>query len=589
MKIKRGIPVSSGVVVREAFILDTQESHIPRRLIPASEIDSEVARLESAITQAIEGVRESQRQAADKIGQKYLSIFDSHAIILDDPSLKQQIIDRIRNENVTAEFAASKVLRSYIRALLATKYTASRVPDVHDVQKRLLAELLGEKRELLSNLSSPVVVIAHDLTPSDTVNFDKERVSGFATNAGGRTSHTAIMARAMGIPAVVGLSEITAEVTGGDWVIIDGNTGTVIIDPTEEVLHKYQLMELDIRMREKALAVELHDLPAETLDGHKINIHGNIEFPEEIKAAREKGAEGIGLYRTEYLYVQPGANPGEEEHYQAYKMAAEAMWPDKDSGNSQAQPVTIRTLDLAGDKFMGPAEASEADSRNPLLGCRSIRFTLERQDIFRIQLRAILRASRHGNVRVLFPMISALSELLQAKQLLEEVRAELIGEGLELNKDLPVGIMVEVPSAAATADLLAKEVDFFSIGTNDLVQYTLAVDRSNQAVAGLYQPAHPAVLRLVKQVIDVGRRNRIPVAMCGEMSGDAGYTMLLLGLGLKEFSVAPAAIPEIKKMIRSINMDQAKEVADKVMQMKDPSEIVAFLREQTEQFSPEVF
>ena len=566
--------MSPGVVVREAFVLDTEEFSIPRRRIATSEIGHETERLQTAIEQAIEDVRQNQQKAEEKIGKKCLDIFDSHARMLDDPLLKDEIVARISDEQVTAEFAVSKVMRRYVRLLLATEYTASRVPDVNDVQQRLLRKLLGEKRQQLQTLSSPVVVIAHDLTPSDTVNFDKDRVAGFATNAGGRTSHTAIMARAMGIPAIVGLVDITADITGGDWVIIDGNSGTVIINPADSVRQKYELMERDIRLRERELAVELHDLPAETVDGHRVEIAANIEFPDEIKAAIERGAEGIGLYRTEYLYVEPGSDPGEAEHFEAYKRAVQDMWP---------RPVTIRTLDLGGEKFMGPA--SIAGARNPLLGCRSIRFTLERQDIFRVQLRAILRASAYGTVRVLFPLISTLSELIQAKELLEEVRAELEQEDVQMGKDIKIGIMIEVPSAAWTADILAKEVDFFSIGTNDLVQYTLAVDRSNETVAWLYQPAHPAVLRLIRNVIDVANQNGIGLAMCGEMSGDTTYTKLLLGMGLRNFSVAPAAIPEIKKIIRSVTLDQAREVAEQVMHFEDYEQTVAYLHEQAQHFT----
>jgi len=574
MKIKRGIPVSPGVVVREAFVLDTEEFRIPRRKISTSEIDHETERLQMAIEEAIEDVRQNQQNAEKKIGKKYLAIFDSHARMLVDPLLKDEIVARIRDEQVTAEFAVSKVMRRYVRLLLATEYTASRVPDVNDVQMRLLRKLLGEKRQQLHTLASPVVVIAHDLTPSDTVNFDKDRVAGFATNAGGRTSHTAIMARAMGIPAVVGLVDVTGDVTGGDCVVIDGNTGTVIINPADNMRQEYELMERDIRLRERELAVELHDLPAETIDGHRVEIAANIEFPDEINAAIEKGAEGIGLYRTEYLYVKPGANPGEAEHFDAYKRAVQDMWP---------RPVTIRTLDLGGEKFVGPA--SIANTRNPLLGCRSIRFTLEHRDIFRVQLRAILRASAYGTVRILFPLISTLTELTQAKELLEEVRAELEQENVQMGRSIKVGIMIEVPSAAWTVDMLAKHADFFSIGTNDLVQYTLAVDRSNETVAWLYQPAHPAVLRLIKNVIDVANQDGISVAMCGEMSGDATYTMLLLGIGLRNFSVAPAAIPEIKNVIRSVTLDQAREVAERAMQFEDSEQTVAYLQEQAEHFT----
>jgi len=581
MEIRKGIPVSPGIAICEAYLLDSEEATIPRRLVPPEEVEAEVERLERGVADAVKEIRSSQQRAEAKLGREYVSIFDTHVTTL-ERGLKDEIIQRIREEHYSAEYAVSKVMRRYVKMLMGDEYTAARLADIYDIQKRLIRCLLGERRAEIKGLTRPVIIIAHDLTPSQTVEFEKERVVGFATDAGGKTSHVAILARAMSIPAVVGLGTITADVSGGDMVIIDGNTGAVIINPDEDTLRKYRQLARSIEIFEMELAVELHDLPAETTDGYRVSIFANIEFPEEIPKAVEMGAEGVGLYRTEYLYVQKGRIPTEKEHFEAYYQAVRQLG---------GRPLTVRTLDLAGDKFFG--DIPQPPVKNPLLGRRSIRLSFEEIDVFETQLRAILKASAYGPIRILLPMVSTRSELLHAKEIIDEVRQQLDAEDVPYDKDMELGIMIEVPSAALISDLLASDVDFFSIGTNDLVQYCLAVDRANEQVASLYEPAHPAVLRLIKHVIDVGsryqddKRRGLPVGMCGEMSGEISYTVLLLGLGLKEFSVSSAVIPEIKKMIRSVDMATAREVANTVMKFNDPEQTQKYLQELSERLMPE--
>jgi phosphotransferase system enzyme I (PtsI) len=581
MEVRKGIPVSPGIAIREAFVLDSEEATIRRRIVRPEEVEAETERLARGVDDAVAEIRVSKERAEARIGKENLAIFDTHVTVL-ERGLKDEFVKAIREDHFSAEYAVSKVMGRYARIAMADEYTAARVSDIYDIEKRLLRCLLGERRGDVRKLDEPVTIIAHDLTPSQTVEFEKDKVTGFATDTGGRTSHVAILARAMGIPAVVGLGTITADVSGGDLIIIDGNTGIVIINPDDETLDGYRQKARSIEIFEMELAVELHDLPAETTDGYRVAIYANIEFPEEVPKAVELGAEGIGLYRTEYLYVQKGRVPTEKEHFEAYHQALRQLGD---------RPLTVRTFDMAGDKFFG--DGPHPSARNPLLGRRSIRLSFEEIEVFRTQLRAILRASDYGRIRILFPMISARSELLHANEILQDVKRELDTEGVPYDKDIEVGIMVEVPSAAIVSDTLARDVDFFSIGTNDLIQYCLAVDRANEQVAGLYQTAHPAVLRLIKGVIDVGNRYQdehrrgLPVGMCGEMSGDIAYTILLLGLGLKEFSVSSAVIPEIKKMVRSVDMKTAREVADKVIRLTDAEETQNYLKEISERLMPE--
>ncbi len=556
----KGIGVSRGVAVGEAFVIESERMPVRPRQIPENQVEAEVQRYESAVATAIEGIRDDQRRLAPKLGDEYLAIFETHIRMLDDRRLCDDIIDRIRTGHVAAEAAADEVLRKYITLLLEDQSTARWVPDIYDVQNRLHRVLLGRQSRDVRQLEKPVVIIAEDLMPSQMVGFDRDKVLAITMEKGGVTSHTAIIANALGIPAVVGLRGLTAGVGAGDRIIVDGGGGQVFIDPDAETLAKYVEIEHKITESDRRLADALHELPAETVDGRRITLYANIEFPEEAQTAIDNGAEGIGLYRTEYLYLQKGREPTEEEHLEAYRSAAELMWP---------RPVVVRTLDLGADKVVSATPGRFTAEPNPFLGCRSIRLCFERIGMFKTQLRAILRASVFGYIRILIPMVTSLREIVRVKEILAEVREDLAAEGIDNELDIELGIMIEVPSAAVMADSFAKEVDFFSIGTNDLIQYTLAVDRGNPVISHLFQPGHPAVIKLIKYTIDAGDAAGIPVAMCGQMSGDLSYLVLLLGLGLREFSTSPKVLPELKRAIRLIKMDDARDIADEVMKEAD--------------------
>ncbi|MGD0139700.1 MAG: phosphoenolpyruvate--protein phosphotransferase, partial [Tepidisphaeraceae bacterium] len=476
----------------------------------------------------------------------------------------------------TAEYAVGVVMKKFaaVFSTMSDRYLAERVKDIHDIERQLLQRLLGQHRLDLSHLTSDVVIIAHDLLPSQAASLDRRHVKGFATDAGGRTSHTAIVARSMGIPAVVGLTDITSDVSAGDLVIIDGNHGIVIINPDPQILEENRGAEIR-RLKIESERATLQELPAQTLDGHLISLMANIEFPNEVDDALKRGAEGVGLYRTEFLYLASDHEPSEEEHYGAY---ADALLRLKN------RPLVIRTLDLGADKYT--QSKFHNPERNPFLGDRSIRMCLHDIPMFKRQLRAIMRSSVLGDVRVMFPMITTLMELRQAKMLLNDVMEELEDEGVSYNRYIPIGMMIEVPSAALMAEKFAKEVNFFSIGTNDLIQYTLAVDRTNEKVAGLFCPGHPAVLGLVRDVIRKGSRS-IGVSMCGEMAGEPLYTLLLLGLGLTTFSMNSPDIPEVKKLIRSTTMEHARQVARRVMSFDSERQVMHYLRDETQKIDPE--
>jgi len=438
---------------------------------------------------------------------------------------------------------------------------------------------MGEKREELKNLSEEVVLITHDLRPSETASLDSKKIKGFATEVGGRTSHAAILARALGIPGVVGLGSITTEIYPGDTVIIDGNKGVVIIRPDENTINEYEEKEKTIHVFEAKLTQELQDQPAETPDGREIAVMGNIDFPKEIKTFLRYGASGVGLYRTEYLFLDTGKSPSEDHHLQAYLESLEHL---------NARPIVVRTVDLGADKFFNGTDYKEA---NPFLGCRSIRYCFEHPNIFNTQLKAILRASAlKKNIKILFPLISSLQEFRRAKEMVREAMDELDRRGQPFDENIPLGVMIEVPSSVMIADVLAKEADFFSIGTNDLVQYSLAIDRDNETVAKMYCPAHPAILRLLRMTIEAAEDNNISVSLCGEMGSELEYLVLLMGLGLTEFSVAPPTIiPALKKIIRTITYERAREVAEEVSGFTDPEKSVRYLREITKEILPEAF
>ncbi len=578
MKIKKGIGVSPGVAVAPAVVVDTEEFDIPKRHVPEDQTQAELARLRKAISVSKKDLLALRKDTAERLGKETASIFDFHLGLLSDQAMYNKFKNTILTDHVTTEYAVAHVLRGYAKEFLAMpQYLADRVKDIYDIEKRLLHNLIGQRHQSLSHLDQDVIVLARDLTPSQAAGMDRGHIKGLAIDAGGQTSHTAIVARALGIPAVVGLNDVTAEAGGGDIVIIDGNRGIVVVDPDEHTLVEYR--EYARQQVEFIHSLdELKDLPATTRDGHEITLLGNIEFPSEAQGIMEKGGQGIGLYRTEFLYLGTDTEPTEEDHYNAYRKVIE---------HCADRTVVIRTVDLGADKYTQLRQ--RVPERNPFLGCRSIRYCLQHFPMFKTQIRAILRASVDAQVSVMFPLITNIMELRQAKTIVRDVIEDLEEEGIEHRSDIPIGMMVETPSAALMCDAFAKEVDFFSIGTNDLIQYTLAVDRGNERVASLFSPLHPAVLRLIKEVIRTGQRHDVPVSLCGEMAGDPLYTLLLLGMGLRTFSCAPPAIPEIKKIIRSVTLQQAFQVSQRVMTFDSDKETMNYLRVETRKILPEAF
>ncbi len=584
MEIKKGIPVSPGVVIARAFVLESEDVRIPRRHFINTTAVVEIDRFRKALGATRSEIAEIRdRILLEQSDPSVAAIFVVHQKILEDDRLSSDVADLISQRSYSAEYAVSRALRPHIKRMqgLEDDYLRERASDFRDIERRLLKNLVGQRREELSSLKHKVVVVARDLTPSQTASLERDSVVGFATDVGGRTSHTAIVARALEIPAVVALGDITTDVSGGDMVIVDGNRGIVIVEPDEDTIRKYEHLEDNIHELEVRLS-ELRDLPAQTRDGTVVQVYGNIEFPNEITTSIEKGAGGIGLYRTEFLYletVQTGKHPPtEREHFETYLKAVQLMG---------GRPLVIRTLDLGADKF--PPEMGGLVERNPFLGSRSLRYCFQHPELLKTQVRAILRASAFGQVSILLPMVSTLDDLRRARNFITEGQNELTADGIPFKEDIKVGAMIEVPSAALIADRLADECDFFSIGTNDLIQYTLAVDRGNQRVAERYNPADPAILSLLRRIIAVGQEKDIPVAMCGEMSGDIDYTILLLGMGLRVFSLSPLIIPEIKEVIRSVDISHAEQIAARAMTFSDPKETLLFLRQTTRELVPDLY
>jgi len=577
VEIRRGTPVSPGVVIGPAFVLESDTGRIPRRFIMPEEADHEVERFEKALAKAAEELRILERRLNGQLheDQAVADIFRAHLHVLEDPGLRERVVSHIRNKHFTPEYAVTEVLRRYATVFerVGDRYLAQRKADILDIEHRLLSNLLGEKRQDLAHLREPAVIVAQNLTPSQTVSLDRSKILAFVTDLGGRTSHTAILARALAIPAVVGLGSISSEVADGDRLVVDGSAGIVIIGPDDATIQRYQAREREIVNLAERVTREVHDLPCVTRDGRTITLKANIEFPEEVTDALAAGAAGIGLYRTEFLFHAAGGPPDEEAHYRAYCAALDKL---------QGRPLTIRCLDIGADKF--PLTTAEP---NPFLGNRSIRLLLRKPELLRAQLRAIYRASARGNVRFMFPLVSTVQELRQAKRMVGEVRTELDKNGIPYDPNVPVGTMIEVPSAALLADVLARECDFFSIGTNDLVQYTLAVDRDNAEVAHLFSPADPAVLRLIAMTVRAAKAANIPVAVCGEMAGDPLYTILLVGLGLDELSVGPKAIPELKRIIRAIASEDARRIAEHVLTLDHAGAVERYLDAETRKILPE--
>jgi phosphotransferase system enzyme I (PtsI) len=574
----QGIPVSPGVAIGPALVLDADGYRIPRTTVSAEAAADEYVRLRDAVDAVSKRLEASRLETSAVAGEGTGDIFAAQLQMLHDPHLHTELGRRIRKQNQSAAYAVNRVLHNYADALqrLDNPLFAQRAEDVFDIEKQLLLELGAVTRKPLSDLTEPVLVLSHNLTPSETANLDRRYVQGFCTEIGGPGGHTAIVAKGLELPAVVGIGPFLDSVGEADRVIIDGDRGRVIINPDEDTLASY-VQRLENRRSLSARLAELRHLPAETADGVRILLGANIEFPHETRACLERGADGIGLYRTEFLYLASEHEPSEEDHYQAYSQVVREM---------NGRPVVIRTLDLGADK-MGQRPLAEQE-HNPFLGLRSIRLSLRNLDLFRPQLRAVLRAAVHGDIRVMFPLITTIAELRQARMLLKVVAEDLKHAGIPFRSDIPVGMMVEVPAAVVMLEHFVREVDFLSIGTNDLAQYTLAVDRSNEYVADLYQSCDPSVLRLIQQCVNVADESDTPLAVCGEMSSNPARALLLLGMGVRNLSVPPLALPQVKKAIRSVSIEQCREIASRVMKLEAARDVDLYLLDRLGEFVPEL-
>ncbi|RLT00674.1 MAG: phosphoenolpyruvate--protein phosphotransferase [Planctomycetota bacterium] len=579
MQSVKGIPVSPGIVMGRAIVLGNAETHVPRREIAQPDLEREVDRLDTALREAVEELGVLRDRTAVQIGSDAAKIFGFHLGLLQDPTLLTPMRERIRNDRVNAEVAvadAFQKLADQFRAL-GSEMFSQKANDVLDLDRRVLAKLMGEDENRLATLTEPTIVIAHELTPSQTAGMDRTLVIGIATDLGGRTSHTSIVARAIEIPCVVGCSRVMGRVADGDMIIIDGDTGVVIVRPDARTLAEYTIQQERFSVYRSMLRNTALLEPV-TKDGTRIQLLGNIEFPHEVESVFANGGEGVGLYRTEFLFLTSDHEPTEEEQFAAYKQTVELL---------KGRPLTIRTLDLGADKYT-QNRATEPE-RNPFLGLRSIRYCLQHKALFKTQLRAILRASAFGPMKVMFPLVSTVMELRQARLILNDVAEELAEEGIRYDQNIPIGIMVETPSAALMANAFAKEVSFSSIGTNDLIQYTLAVDRGNERVAHLYSGASPAVLYLVKTVVRTARRSGIDCSLCGEVAGEAIYTMLLIGLGLRTLSLVPSQIPLIKRVIRSTTVENCEELARRVGSFDSERQVLNTLRDELRKVDPGSF
>ncbi len=576
--ILRGIPAAPGITMGKAYPFYDEEVVVPRKRINEKLVVSEIARFKNALMKTKSEILAIHKRIAREMGIEKARIFGAHLMVLEDEVLISEVISKLKKDFLAIEYTFWEVLRKYVKVLSKSddEYLRERVSDINDVGRRILKNLLGAEHRSLEKLRKKSVVVAYDLSPSDTAMMHRESVIAFATDIGARTSHTAIMAKSLEIPAVVGLESITSKVSDGSPIIVDGNRGIVIINPLKETINRYKLRKKRFEKFEKHL-LKLKNLPARTVDGKEVKMAANIELPADVTGVLAHGAKGIGLYRTEYFYMNRKDLPSENEQFEAYKQAALKVHPNS---------VIVRTLDLGGDKFLSQFEVPH--DMNPFMGWRAIRFCLARPDIFKAQLRAILRASHYGKLKIMYPMISGVGELRQANAILEEARAELRKKAVPFDKKMEVGAMIEVPSAALTSDVLAKEVDFFSIGTNDLIQYALAVDRVNEKIAYLYEPAHPAVLRLIKTIIENGHKAKVWVGMCGEMAGDVTLTLILLGLGLDEFSTSPIVVPEIKRIIRAVKYTEAKKIAEKALSLSTGKEVEAMAKAKLKKLVPDI-
>lgn len=578
MDVLEGIPVSPGVAIGRIAVLDYSRAKAKRKPIAPGQVEHEIARFEKARTESIEELNRVFKAAQGQVGDDPAKIFLFHIGVLQDKrNLVQAVHDRIREQLIGADAAAAEVFQAWIDRFMGMKESSftTKADDIRDLSDRVIGRLTGQRRQSVAQVAEGSLVIARDLTPSQTVALDRGKVLGFATDLGGRTSHTAIVAKALGIPAVVGCRWTTQAAAGAQSVIIDGDRGRVIFDPDQTTLDDYARYEEQRRNFHLSLD-ELAGLEARTSDGVLIELLGNIEFPDEAADVILAGGRGVGLYRTEFLFLTSDTEPSETDHFEAYKAALAGLG---------GKPLTIRTVDLGADKYT--QERAETPERNPFLGNRSIRYCFKSPAMFKTQLRAILRASALGPVKMMFPLITSLGEFRQARLYVREVMEDLAEEGVAYDAGIAIGMMVEVPSAAIMADVFAREADFFSIGTNDLVQYTLAVDRTNEQVAPMFDPAHPAVIRLIREVVKAGRRQSRPVSVCGESAADPEYALLLMGLGLRTLSVTASTIPTLKRMIRAVSLAECERIAKKALVFDSPGQVSAFLRDQARKIVPE--
>jgi len=579
-KVLRGIPASAGVARGRILVFEKLTHGVQERELKEEEIPAEVERLEKALVITREQLHKVQQKLVESIGAHEASIFDAHLLVLEDPALVNESVNLIQEKRVNAEHAFQKVAQRYADALAALndEYLRERSSDLRDVASRVVNQLTGRDEQVdLSHLNEPCIIIAHDLTPSKTAQLDREKVLGFATDVGSKTSHTAILAHSLRIPAVVGLETASAELESGDYALLDGYNGVIIVNPTDQTLFEYgQLVRKHITLEENLREV-VHQ-PAITLDNHTVQVSANIEQPADAAEVKACGGEGVGLFRTEYLFINRDSPPTEEEQYQAYREVAAALKP---------HPVVFRTLDLGGDKLLSHLHVPT--EMNPFLGWRAIRFCLARVDIFSAQLRAILRASAEGNVKMMYPMISGLEELNKANKLLAGIKEELREEKVAFNEKMEVGAMIEIPSAVLVADALARRSQFFSIGTNDLIQYSLAVDRMNEKIAHLYEPTHPAIIRLIKSTVEAAHAHEVWVSVCGEMAGEPVLVPLLLGLGVDELSAAPGLIAPIKYLARRLKMADCRKLAEFALDSESPTEILGHCTELARRAAPILF
>ncbi|MHC5110490.1 MAG: phosphoenolpyruvate--protein phosphotransferase [Planctomycetota bacterium] len=577
MEIFRGISVSPGIAIGQAVVLEAEDYRIPYRTIAETRLDEEMHRLGGAFEAATSEIREQAETLRTTLGRDAANVFDWHVGVLQDEHLRASIENLVTEKLSSAAYATSTVMRNYQRRFMQMKdpLLVERIRDVQDIERRLLRHILGESRESISHLTEPVILIAHDLGPTQTAQLPQTKVVGVALDVGAATSHTAILLRSWGRPGVIGLNDVSTRISGGDMVIIDGSNQLVIANPDSASLAEYRSQE-EAYSRLSHELDELRELPAITKDGEEVGLASNIEFPPETAVGAEKGASGVGLYRTEFLFLRPEGAPTEDEQFEAYREVIES---------ARGETVTIRTFDLGADKYTQQRQYEQ--ERNPMLGLRSIRYSLQNLDMFKVQLRAILRASVFGHVRMMFPLICSLMEFRQAKMTVHDAMEDLEESGTAFDRELPIGMMLETPAAALQVKEFCREVDFISIGTNDLIQYLLAVDRGNERVSQVFSASHPAVLRALRDVVRACTSAGVDCSLCGEMAGQPLYTLFLLGIGLRHLSMAPANVPEIKKLIRLVKISQAQRIARRALSFDTERQVTNYLRDETRKVLPE--